>query len=281
MPEQEKIVKSYDPVIMRRLLKFIQPYKLPAIIAILALLAAAAAELAAPVIIQRTVDDHIMARYYRFAADDEVQSILEQNNLAEGAVQIGGYYYLLENDSEKVAADEKEKLLASGQFSRTSWYLTGNRAGDDFQQLISTYPDEIETHDDTVIMKSDFLRTLSREEKIVLRENDIAGIGKNSGIYFLLLAGALGFMFLQVYLMAYTGQEVMRDIRETLFGHTIRQSLRFLGKTPVGTLVTRITNDVETINEFFTSVAASLMRDFALMGGVVLTLFLLDVQLAL
>ncbi|MCF7949759.1 MAG: ABC transporter ATP-binding protein/permease [Spirochaetia bacterium] len=278
--EEEKIIKGYDPVIMRRLLQFTKPYKLPAIIAIIALLIATVAELATPVIMQRAIDHHIMARYYRFAAADNVRSTLEEHGLYDDALEIGDNYYLPETDSEKLPADEKDALIEADQFSRTTWYLTPTREDADLQALINNYPDKIDVRDGYIIMTRADMQALPMEQKTLLRTGDINGIGRSTLLYFLLLAGALLFMFLQVYLIAYTGQEVMRDIRSSLFGHTIRQSLRYLGKTPVGTLVTRITNDVETINEFFTSVATSLLRDFALMGGVVVTLFLLDVRLA-
>lgn len=278
--EQEKIIKGYDPVIMRRLLQFTGPYKLPAIIAILALLVATVAELATPVIMQRAIDDHIMARYYRFSASTNVRQTLEEHGLFDEVRSIGGHYYLAETDAEKLPATEKDPLIESGQFTRTTWYLTQNRDDTDLQALINHHPEQIEVSDGHLIMTREFMQSLPSEQKKTLRTGDINGIARSSLLYFLLLAAALVFMFLQVYLIAYTGQEVMRDIRTTLFGHSIRQSLRFLGKTPVGTLVTRITNDVETINEFFTSVATSLLRDFALMGGVIVTLFLLDVRLA-
>ena len=103
--EQEKIIKGYDPVIMRRLLQFTKPYKLPAIIAILALLVATVAELATPVIMQRAIDEHIMARYYRFSSSTNVRQTLEEHGLFADARSIGDHYYLPETDSEKVPAD--------------------------------------------------------------------------------------------------------------------------------------------------------------------------------
>lgn len=278
--EQDKIIKGYDPVIMRRLLSFMKPYKLPAFIAILALLAATVAELAAPVIMQRTIDEHIMARYYRFTAASEVESTLQEHGLLEDALRIGDYLYLTETEAEKMPASEKGAFRESGDFTRTPWYLTELRDDAELQGLLDSYPEAADVQDGWIVVTREFMENLPQEEKTIMRTGDISGVARSSIYFFLMLAAALVFMFLQVYLIAFVGQEVMRDIRTKLFGHTIRQSLRFLGKTPVGTLVTRITNDVETINEFFTSVATSLLRDFALMGGVVITLFLLDVKLA-
>ncbi len=109
---------------------------------------------------------------------------------------------------------------------------------------------------------------------------DIHALGKSGAVYLVLLTAVLLFSFVQVYLLAYTGQMVMKDIRVSLYRHIIRQSLKFMGKTPVGSLVSRVTNDVETLNEFFTSVAASVLKDISLITGVLITIFFLDVKLA-
>jgi len=279
--EQDKIIKGYDPVIMRRLLKFIAPYKLPAAIAVIALLVAVIAELATPVIMQRAIDDTIIARSYRLEEADQSREVLAEYDLLDEALLIGGYYYLKETDIEKVPAETKQDLRDKGLYRNEGWYLTPLRDDEEFRNVVDTHSDLFQTIDGYLLIEHSRMDSLDRQEKHILRAADISQLGTDTLLYFGLLTAALIFMFAQVYLMAYTGQEVMRDIREKLFGHTIRQSLRYLGKTPVGTLVTRITNDVETINEFFTSVATSILRDFSLMAGVIITMCLLDLRLAL
>jgi len=101
-----------------------------------------------------------------------------------------------------------------------------------------------------------------------------------SRLFLMLLVVSFGANFIQVYFSAKTGQKVMKDIRSHLFSHLLRQNLRFLGNTPVGSLVSRVTSDVETVNELFTSVALALMKDISLLIGAVVTLFILDVPLA-
>lgn len=118
------------------------------------------------------------------------------------------------------------------------------------------------------------------DSNILSSSPDIHALGKSGAVYLVLLTAVLLFSFVQVYLLAYTGQMVMKDIRVSLYRHIIRQSLKFMGKTPVGSLVSRVTNDVETLNEFFTSVAASVLKDISLITGVLITIFFLDVKLA-
>lgn len=127
---------------------------------------------------------------------------------------------------------------------------------------------------DQFIMDGPLTEALSRAERI-------AGIERLSLIFLGLLIFSGLFTFAQVYLTAMTSQLVMRDVRSELFNHLIGQSLRFLGNTPVGSLVSRVTSDVEKINEFFTSVALAILKDIVLMSGILVTLFLLNFKLAL
>ncbi len=109
----------------------------------------------------------------------------------------------------------------------------------------------------------------------------LAGIARNSWFYLALLVLSLLFTFFQVYLTALTSQNVMRDMRRDLFDRLIGQSMKFLGGTPVGSLVSRLTSDVEKINDFFTSVALAVLKDAALMAGILITLFIMNARLAL
>lgn len=106
------------------------------------------------------------------------------------------------------------------------------------------------------------------------------GLKQWSHVFLVLLTLSLGANFIQVYFSAKTGQKVMKDIRSELFSHLMKQNLKYLGDTPVGSLVSRVTSDVETVNELFTTVALALMKNIALIIGALITLFLLNVPLA-
>ena len=108
----------------------------------------------------------------------------------------------------------------------------------------------------------------------------VAGLKLDSLILMLLLAGGLAASFIQVYLMSWAGQGIMKTLRVELLEHTAGQSLAFLCSNPVGSIVTRITNDVETISELFSSVIMTLIKNLLVMIGVIAVLFRLDVRLA-
>ncbi|MCL1817355.1 MAG: ABC transporter ATP-binding protein/permease [Spirochaetaceae bacterium] len=106
-------------------------------------------------------------------------------------------------------------------------------------------------------------------------------ITRSCALFLALLAGEMIFAFLETYLISLAGQKVMKSLRLDLFRHILSRSLAFIGEHPAGRLVTRITNDVETINELFTSVITSLLKDIFIMGGVIIVLFALDTRLGL
>ncbi|MDR1625811.1 MAG: ABC transporter ATP-binding protein/permease [Spirochaetia bacterium] len=112
-------------------------------------------------------------------------------------------------------------------------------------------------------------------------EGAINGITRSCLFFLALLVGGMFFSFVETYAISLAGQKVMKDLRMALFRHILGRSLAFIGEHPAGRLVTRVTNDVETINELFSEVITSLLKDLFIMAGVVVTLFFLDVRLGL
>jgi len=93
-------------------------------------------------------------------------------------------------------------------------------------------------------------------------------------------AGALlGYVF--GLLTAWNGQRVIRDVRRRLFDHLLGVSLSFHERNPAGKLTTRITSDVENLNELISTGVLQSIFDLLKIGGVLVVLFFLDVQLAL
>jgi ATP-binding cassette subfamily B multidrug efflux pump len=95
-----------------------------------------------------------------------------------------------------------------------------------------------------------------------------------------MLLGA-AFQFLNSVVMAWTGQNAMRDLRADVFAHIQRLHLGFFDRYPVGRLVTRATNDVENVAEMFSAGIVALVTDLLRMLGVAVMLFIVDARLAL
>jgi len=101
------------------------------------------------------------------------------------------------------------------------------------------------------------------------------------GLYLALVLVSIVFRYFEVAQLNRTGQVVIADLRTRLFRHMQTLDLSFFDRRPTGALVTRVTSDVENLNEMFTSGLVVLLFDFVKVAGVLVFLFLLNWRLAL
>ena len=85
----------------------------------------------------------------------------------------------------------------------------------------------------------------------------------------------------RLFLLQRMGQHIMFDLRNQIFAHLQRLPLQFYDRNPVGRLMTRLTSDVEALNELFSSVVVAFFGDMAMLLYIVFCMFLLDWRLAL
>ncbi len=110
---------------------------------------------------------------------------------------------------------------------------------------------------------------------------DFSTVVRYFAIYIvLLLAGSLC-SAAQMMLLQKLGQGIIYDLRNELFQHVHKLSLRFFDITPVGRIVTRVTNDVETLNELFSSVLVTMVKNVVMILGIAGVMLYLQWKLAL
>ena len=100
-----------------------------------------------------------------------------------------------------------------------------------------------------------------------------AGLSKIGLLYFGVLLGSFVAEFVQTYLMQYTGQLAMFDLRKQLMGHLQAMDLAFYDRNPVGRLVTRVTTDVDVLNDLFASGLVTILGDLLVLSFVVAIMF--------
>src|SRR5208282_1755542 len=97
----------------------------------------------------------------------------------------------------------------------------------------------------------------------------LTGIAEIGGLYVGILGLTFAMEFLQTYLMQWTGQKVMFDLRKQIFRHLQHMHVGFFDKNPVGRLVTRVTTDVDALNEMFTAGVVSIFEDVFVLAGII------------
>ena len=271
--EEDILGKAYDSRLMRRLLSYARPYWYLFVLSILLVLFVTGTDLVRPYLIKVVIDDYITAYDRHLVA-------LPTSEAPEGGVEFAGQVFFVADTLDPLTAQRGTSYQIvedKGKF----WLMTGWH-GDtrslraeprDDGWVIVTPPDQEYAEYPAEILDSSDLKQL--------RTKDLAAIIK-VGIIFLAIV-VLGFIlnYLQANLMAYTGQKIIFNIRQDLFTHLEGLSISFFDKNPVGRLVTRVTNDTETLNEMYSDVLVNIFRDIFTLLGVVLVMLHLNWRLAL
>ena len=107
------------------------------------------------------------------------------------------------------------------------------------------------------------------------------GITELAGVYLASLVLSYALEFAQTYVLQWMGQKVMFDMRRQIFGHMQRMHIGFFDRNPVGRLVTRLTSDVDALNEMFTSGIFAIFEDVFVLIGIVGVMLSMNWWLAL
>jgi ATP-binding cassette subfamily B protein len=136
----------------------------------------------------------------------------------------------------------------------------------------------------TLIAVDKYLAPVHRSPSMLgdwLSPNPLTGIGQIAAIYVGLIIFSFLLEYLQTYYMQWAGQMVMFDLRSEIFRHLQRMHIGFYDKNPVGRLVTRVTTDVDALNEMFTSGVVSIFEDIFVLAGILAIMLCVNWKLAL
>jgi ATP-binding cassette subfamily B multidrug efflux pump len=114
-----------------------------------------------------------------------------------------------------------------------------------------------------------------------LSNTALVGIAQIAALYVGLLIFSFLLEYLQTYYMQWAGQKTMFDMRAQIFRHLQRMHIGFYDKNPVGRLVTRVTTDVDSVNEMFTSGVVSIFEDVFVLAGIIAIMLRMNWKLAL
>ena len=280
--ETDDVTKGFDSAISKRILSYLKPYRLITILAFMALVVSTAGELLGPVIIRRAIDDALMKSWFGFSAElrgsetDRVLKITDDDPVVNGQV------FVRNSRLSGLSSAEKRRLIAEGLFNQKEVYVFEVNDGDAAQAALrAARPELFEVEGRWGVIEVEKLRALPAAEAAGLRKSDSALILRYAITLLVILTAILVSTFVMVYFSNLLGLKVMKDLRMQLFSHVLTRSLSYLSRQPVGRLVTRMTSDVETINQFFTDVLSAFIKDASIMVGAITVLYFFDLRLAL
>jgi ATP-binding cassette subfamily B protein len=110
---------------------------------------------------------------------------------------------------------------------------------------------------------------------------DLRGLDRIGLAFLAILLGSFALEYVQTWILQMTGQRIMYDMRMQIYEHLQRLDLRFFDKNPVGRLMTRVTSDVDVLNDMFTAGVVSVFGDVFTLAGIMIVLVTMDWRLAL
>lgn len=288
LTREDDLGKIYDSRLMNRLLKYARPYVGWFLLAFMLAMFMSGAHITMPYLSKIGIDSYIvisgkMLDMSAYSAD-QIREIVQRYEgrivtvsdtefvIREGIIDPSdrkrfdkdgalkdGYYYLL--DLTRYEAETADSL-------RT-------RIEDGTMSVTATVDSE------KYFIRSDDLDALEKDLRSRIRRPDLRSVWKIAQIYLGITLLSLIIMFLQVNLMTWIGQKIMFDIRLELFSHIQKLPIRFFNNQPVGRLVTRVSNDVNVLNEVFTSVLVDMLKNLLMIFGIVIVMLRLAPNLAL
>ena len=120
--------------------------------------------------------------------------------------------------------------------------------------------------------------------KLVIDRNimprEMEGLGGRIGLFLAAQVGAMGFLYLQMFTVSIIGQRVILTIRADMFGRLQRLPVSFFDRTPTGRVMTRLTSDVEALQELISSGLVSTVGSLTVLVGIAAVLLWMDARLA-
>jgi len=124
-----------------------------------------------------------------------------------------------------------------------------------------------------------YLMKLAIDRYIATR--DFGGVDRIAIAYFFILIASFALEYVQTWMLQMTGQRIMYDMRLQIYEHLQRIDLQFYDRNPVGRLMTRVTTDVDVLNDMFTAGVVSIFGDVFTLVGIMIVLVTMDWRLAL
>jgi len=283
--EEGKLGKPYNLRHLKRLSRYALPYRKVVAVTLLLTILLAGLDLVIPYFSKIAIDRYILSAWCEVnlgaLSTSERRNFLNryQDLLVRG--EKGTYAYLSHEDLKRLDPADRHGLRSQGLLSSERLYNYG-LAPESRIPDIEVYEQRLRTTvDGSLLIPYDLLNRLPDQTVLKIRANDVRGTAIVAGLYLLCLLFSFSLGYYHHYLLEFTGQRVMQDIRLQLFQRMQAQSLRFFDRHPVGRLVTRVTNDIENLNEMFKSVLITVFKDFFLLTGILIVLVYLDRRLAL
>ena len=249
---------------MKRLLSYLKPHKFVMTAATVLVLFIIVVELYRPIIIGDAIDNFINGYYRPYVlANEDDREVIPWN----------GLNLTRKTDEELTLLPESTECYQIFLY-HDSYYMAESITPSECTRLRDADNEYLENY------VQNGAPYLGREELKELRTYDFVGILRAALLYLLMLLIGFILNYMDTWMLQKMGQKIVYQMREEVFTHIHSLSLTFFNSTPVGKLVTRVSNDTEAINELFSSILVKLFKNTVKIVGYAVVMISIDVRMA-
>lgn len=249
---------------MKRLLSYLKPHKFVMTAATVLVLFIIVVELYRPIIIGDAIDNFINGYYRPYVlANEDDREVITWN----------GLNLTRKTDEELTLLPESTECYQIFLY-HDSYYMAESITPSECTRLRDADNEYLENY------VQNGAPYLGREELKELRTYDFVGILRAALLYLLMLLIGFILNYMDTWMLQKMGQKIVYQMREEVFTHIHSLSLTFFNSTPVGKLVTRVSNDTEAINELFSSILVKLFKNTVKIVGYAVVMISIDVRMA-
>jgi ATP-binding cassette subfamily B multidrug efflux pump len=282
--EEGPLGKPYNVRLLRRLARYALPYKKMVSLGLSLSILITVLNLALPYISKIAIDRYILSSWYivnlSAMGRGDQRDFMSTRGLKLERSEDRLHGLISHTDIKKIDPAVLHRFRSRGIISSDRYYKIDPK---DIDPARLKRPGDalLRMRDGSIVIPMDAVNSLSRREILSIREKDLRGVAVLGVVLLatLLVAFVLGYG--EYYALEFTGQNIMQDIRLQLFGRIQAQAVSFFDRHPVGRLVTRVTNDIENLNEMFKSVVITVFKDIFILVGILVVLLYLNWRLAL
>lgn len=249
---------------MKRLLSYLKPHKFVMTATTVLVLFIIVVELYRPIIIGDAIDNFINGYYRPYVlANEDDREVITWNGLD----------LTRKTDEELTLLPESTECYQIFLY-HDSYYMAESITPSECTRLRDADNEYLENY------VQNGAPLLGREELKELRTYDFVGILRAALLYLLMLLIGFILNYMDTWMLQKMGQKIVYQMREEVFTHIHSLSLTFFNSTPVGKLVTRVSNDTEAINELFSSILVKLFKNTVKIVGYAVVMISIDVRMA-
>jgi ATP-binding cassette subfamily B multidrug efflux pump len=279
--------KIFNRDVFGLLVKYVSAYKKHFAISLLFVVIITGATLSVPFISKIIIDRFIVKQGSIIATTSSLFTKHESSDLRKKlakAVRLNdGAYFLLQSDLSFLSGKKLHLLSQAGDLSAEKFTLIESPVLTPALELKIRRMAEQKTvkiiSPSLLLVGAAGMKQFSVHELVLLRAHDMHEIG----LYVILVLGIFTVQFIASYLQIVAlmnlSQKAMRDLRRDLFAHVLSLEISYFDKNPIGRLVNRVTNDVEALNEMFSSVLITFFQDLLILAGITTIMFMTNATL--